>query len=420
MWEEMEGFKEKNELLGEFNHTVKNQTDEQKLGLGFQSLDFADQPLDHELLGDQDDGLSKKLSEMTIEGSLSGEEEVSELVFAIEMDERKSEAEGGFDKDGKSRKDFGVENDQGGDFGVGGFKDSGGEDKATIVREKPDKWSVVEVNVGDFGGVKEGGGDKEGSKWYDNENRVGDRGLEGFINDEAEFEERKSGKFTVVEGNEGDFKEMKEGGKDKEGSEVVNEVGDRYLEGIKDEVKMEERKPEKRIWVDGNEGSSKGMKEVGDDKEGSQMSEIEHEEEHYNSEVQDKRVGKGKEVIVDHEDGWGEDWDDGAGRTEVNEEQQDFDNYEGEGYINEQYGELYGNVEGNLVRRNGKGQYDEKPHWFGNAQRDSVGLNDGKFGGYHYPLRPDAEDCSFYMRTGTCKFGPNCKFNHPSKKKNQV
>ncbi|XP_057548802.1 zinc finger CCCH domain-containing protein 67 [Amaranthus tricolor] len=31
-----------------------------------------------------------------------------------------------------------------------------------------------------------------------------------------------------------------------------------------------------------------------------------------------------------------------------------------------------------------------------------------------FPLRPDAEDCSFFVRNGTCKFGMNCKFNHPS------
>ncbi|XWS32693.1 hypothetical protein CRYUN_Cryun22dG0011800 [Craigia yunnanensis] len=32
---------------------------------------------------------------------------------------------------------------------------------------------------------------------------------------------------------------------------------------------------------------------------------------------------------------------------------------------------------------------------------------------YQYPLRPYAEDCSFYLKTGKCKFGFNCKFNHP-------
>ncbi|KAL2492353.1 Zinc finger CCCH domain-containing protein 43 [Abeliophyllum distichum] len=36
-----------------------------------------------------------------------------------------------------------------------------------------------------------------------------------------------------------------------------------------------------------------------------------------------------------------------------------------------------------------------------------------------YPMRPDAEDCSYYMKTGSCKFGSGCKFNHPPRRKNQ-
>lgn len=39
---------------------------------------------------------------------------------------------------------------------------------------------------------------------------------------------------------------------------------------------------------------------------------------------------------------------------------------------------------------------------------------------FQYPLRIDAEDCAFYMKTGSCKFGMNCKFNHPQKRRNQV
>ncbi|VVA25816.1 Hypothetical predicted protein, partial [Prunus dulcis] len=31
----------------------------------------------------------------------------------------------------------------------------------------------------------------------------------------------------------------------------------------------------------------------------------------------------------------------------------------------------------------------------------------------HYPVGPGARDCLCYLETGTCKFGPNCKFNHP-------
>ncbi|KAF3633060.1 putative callose synthase 10-like [Capsicum annuum] len=39
--------------------------------------------------------------------------------------------------------------------------------------------------------------------------------------------------------------------------------------------------------------------------------------------------------------------------------------------------------------------------------------------GLIYPLRPDAEDCAYYMKTGACKYGVNCKFNHPSPRRNQ-
>ena len=31
----------------------------------------------------------------------------------------------------------------------------------------------------------------------------------------------------------------------------------------------------------------------------------------------------------------------------------------------------------------------------------------------YYPERPGEPDCTFYMRTGACGFGANCKFNHP-------
>lgn len=37
-----------------------------------------------------------------------------------------------------------------------------------------------------------------------------------------------------------------------------------------------------------------------------------------------------------------------------------------------------------------------------------------------YPVRPDAEDCSFYIRTGSCKYGSSCKFNHPLRRNPQV
>ncbi len=30
-----------------------------------------------------------------------------------------------------------------------------------------------------------------------------------------------------------------------------------------------------------------------------------------------------------------------------------------------------------------------------------------------YPIRPGVPDCSFFIKSGTCKFGATCKFNHP-------
>ncbi|RDX84197.1 Zinc finger CCCH domain-containing protein 43, partial [Mucuna pruriens] len=52
---------------------------------------------------------------------------------------------------------------------------------------------------------------------------------------------------------------------------------------------------------------------------------------------------------------------------------------------------------------------------------DQVEIKEEKNSGvtHHYPLRPEAEDCAFYMKTGSCKFGFNCKFNHPIRRKTQ-
>ncbi|XXG62398.1 hypothetical protein AAC387_Pa05g0762 [Persea americana] len=39
---------------------------------------------------------------------------------------------------------------------------------------------------------------------------------------------------------------------------------------------------------------------------------------------------------------------------------------------------------------------------------------------FSYPIRPGEPDCVFYLRTGSCRFATNCKFNHPRRRKNQV
>ncbi|OVA17597.1 zinc finger protein [Macleaya cordata] len=38
----------------------------------------------------------------------------------------------------------------------------------------------------------------------------------------------------------------------------------------------------------------------------------------------------------------------------------------------------------------------------------------------HHPLRPGEPDCSHYLRTGICRYGLNCRYNHPQRSKKQV
>ncbi|KAK3275195.1 zinc finger CCCH domain-containing protein [Cymbomonas tetramitiformis] len=46
-----------------------------------------------------------------------------------------------------------------------------------------------------------------------------------------------------------------------------------------------------------------------------------------------------------------------------------------------------------------------------NAQLQTVHMQHGQFG--ELPVRFGQKDCSFYLKTGHCKFGPSCKYNHP-------
>jgi hypothetical protein len=34
-----------------------------------------------------------------------------------------------------------------------------------------------------------------------------------------------------------------------------------------------------------------------------------------------------------------------------------------------------------------------------------------------YPQRPGESDCSYYIKTGLCRFGVTCRFNHPPSRK---
>ncbi|KAL6973106.1 hypothetical protein U1Q18_027280 [Sarracenia purpurea var. burkii] len=80
-----------------------------------------------------------------------------------------------------------------------------------------------------------------------------------------------------------------------------------------------------------------------------------------------------------------------------------------------------GDNNGDDNNRSENAQEDDNVNENGEGEAVSVtSLKDGRYSRYYYPLRPDAEDCSYYMRIGTCKFGSKCKFNHPSRRKNQA
>ncbi|XP_039057056.1 zinc finger CCCH domain-containing protein 67-like isoform X2 [Hibiscus syriacus] len=73
--------------------------------------------------------------------------------------------------------------------------------------------------------------------------------------------------------------------------------------------------------------------------------------------------------------------------------------------------------------------YDDASSGAAGEEEDEEDKNEGENDGENvkryeavrslYPVRPDAEDCAYYMKTGLCKFGSNCKFNHPFQRKNQ-
>ncbi|KAK3159973.1 hypothetical protein QOZ80_1BG0053590 [Eleusine coracana subsp. coracana] len=43
----------------------------------------------------------------------------------------------------------------------------------------------------------------------------------------------------------------------------------------------------------------------------------------------------------------------------------------------------------------------------------STGLSSSNKQGHGFPERPGQPECEHYMKTGTCKFGPTCKYHHP-------
>ncbi|KFK28041.1 hypothetical protein AALP_AA8G464000 [Arabis alpina] len=72
--------------------------------------------------------------------------------------------------------------------------------------------------------------------------------------------------------------------------------------------------------------------------------------------------------------------------------------------LNDQFGEMSVPIEGN-------GEMGSKEEEEGSEREKRM---------ISYPVRPGAEDCLFYMRTGSCKYGSTCKFNHPAPRKRQI
>ncbi|KAG7560105.1 Zinc finger CCCH-type [Arabidopsis thaliana x Arabidopsis arenosa] len=71
--------------------------------------------------------------------------------------------------------------------------------------------------------------------------------------------------------------------------------------------------------------------------------------------------------------------------------------------------ESNGALDSNAVVTNQEVEEEEDGYGWSEEEEETV-----------YPVRPGAEDCSFYMRTGSCKFGSSCKFNHPLARKIQI
>lgn len=48
-----------------------------------------------------------------------------------------------------------------------------------------------------------------------------------------------------------------------------------------------------------------------------------------------------------------------------------------------------------------------------NVKVGPVVSKDAKHKKERYPVRPKVDDCLYFMKYGWCKFGFNCRYNHP-------
>lgn len=173
------------------------------------------------------------------------------------------------------------------------------------------------------------------------------------------------------------------------------------------------------LKVEDEEGAAETEVKVSEFNDGERVC----DEESVKSADEDVVSVKGEERV----DGDSKGWDTNSWNENVNEELGGGRDGVGYGYGDDGYGGGYdagygdgGEKKGDSGDDYGGGYGDgyDAVYGYGHGVEKKEGnISDGN---HQFPLRPEAEDCSFYMKTGSCKFGINCKFNHPIRRKNQV
>ncbi|CAI8609800.1 unnamed protein product [Vicia faba] len=133
------------------------------------------------------------------------------------------------------------------------------------------------------------------------------------------------------------------------------------------------------------------------------------------TEVKVSELNVGEESVKDENEESAEDVVSVKGEERVDGDSKGWETNSWNENVNE---ELGGGRDGGGYGDDGYGGGYDAVYGYGDGVEKKEGnISDGN---HQFPLRPEAEDCSFYMKTGSCKFGINCKFNHPIRRKNQA
>ncbi|RWW80431.1 hypothetical protein BHE74_00011225 [Ensete ventricosum] len=91
-----------------------------------------------------------------------------------------------------------------------------------------------------------------------------------------------------------------------------------------------------------------------------------------------------------------------------------FETEESRGEKSEEEGDAGGEKEG-LAGKADVEKVSETSKKADAASKDDEGEN--MIMGIYYPQRPGQLDCAYYLRSGICRYGANCKFNHPPRRR---